>query len=65
MASTSNAGGFLVMVLVAAIAGFALRAWLVMLALGTVNVNASWGQSLLATLALSFAFAKPDLSVGE
>lgn len=42
--------------LVGVLIGFVLRAWLVMLALGIVDVNASWGESLLATLLLGIAF---------
>ena len=35
---------------------FTLRAWVIMLALGVINVNASWRQTFLATFLLSLVF---------
>jgi hypothetical protein len=57
MASTSDVGTVVAFGLIGVLLGFALRSLLVMLALGIVDVNASWGESLAATFILTLAFA--------
>lgn len=40
----------------AVLAGLIVRGWVFMLAMGVVNVNSSWRESLLASVLLSFTF---------